>query len=188
MSKLPKMQFPLSKKQYQAIGEVAVQWAFLENSIDIRILLLNTTINGKPEFGMTNRGLAIGFEDRLKILKKLIKDAFSSELSDYFLAILPRVKLLHSQRNKILKGLWGNGDYKEELINLSTPRFSLKTIKNLLNSRKIDIFKFEDLQNIADEIGYVNHLFNNMEISEKVINELINYRLEATAQRSNKKF
>lgn len=94
-----------------AIGHVAAIWAQMEFRIDgtIRHAL------DQPKAPKIKTTLAIRFDERLKLLVRLLPDFLpKKEIDEWPLAFIAEVNPLHSRRNLIVHGAVGNSAQKRK--------------------------------------------------------------------------
>ena len=146
---------PLGRNELIAIGNVVVEWAYLESKIDESIwLLLN-----RPETSEFEEQLAIPFKQRMDLWKDLTTAiSLEEEAVKQLHGIIDQATDMHGSRNLIVHGQWGtNSDEKvpSGVIRWKfTPDWkttfhpiSLKRMEGLAKkSRNLteEIYKFED--------------------------------------------
>lgn len=92
-----KFDLPLSDEDIWAVGMVTVQWANLENFIDLWL----DHANGAPP--KTDTGGLISFKNRIRFLKEIIKrDVHNASYQIYLTELLNRILGIQDERDKVV--------------------------------------------------------------------------------------
>jgi hypothetical protein len=141
----PRIAFELTERELAAIGEIVVQWAYLEHQVLEMTDALGKVL-GKP---LADEARHFSFDRRLKYLTTLLKSpAFASkEGVQRYLQIVHRIHRLANDRQKIAHGLWDwdHHDPYTPIVSSTKPKHEFS-----------EPFDFRKLVRLVERIAEIN--------------------------------
>lgn len=95
---------PLTKDLFADIGRVAVEWAYLENQIDLWI----SDFLGNPDNCEIESVLNIPFKKRMRLWRDLLEqEQMNPEATALLLTVIDKASNLRDRRDLVIHGRWG---------------------------------------------------------------------------------